>query len=251
VPARASDGRLVRIWMRAAGLIVVTALLASCAGGDGSAALPTASPSRPGLERPSATATATRSVDRPTRSLESSDSATIGPTTTQSESATASSPATTSAPAEDSSADGGAPAWLWWLLGALVVAAGVAVPLVARARRRGAWDGDLAAAEGEVAWFSRVLLPELRQGGTAEHVRGGWTVAEARVVAVEDRLTTLQASAPDDVRRARARTLRDAVRSGGDRIRGLGKADRVATLLEFDQVAATLEAALAQPTQTV
>jgi len=140
---------------------------------------------------------------------------------------------------------------VWWLLAALVVAACVGVPLVVRARRHGAWDRDLAAAEAEVAWFSRVLVPELRQGATAEHARGGWTVAEARVVAVEDRLTALLASAPDDVRRVRARMLRDAVRSAGDRIRGLGSADGVATLLEFDQVAVTLEAALVHPTQTV
>jgi hypothetical protein len=128
-----------------------------------------------------------------------------------------------------------------------VVAAGVGIPLLVRSRRRGAWDDELAAAEAEVAWFARVLVPELRQGDSAAHVRGGWAVAEPRVVAAEDQLTALEASAADEARRTRARTLRDAVRSAGDRLRGLGEADGVGALLELDQVAGTLETALAEP----
>ena len=53
---------------------------------------------------------------------------------------------------------------------------------------------DLAAAEDEVAWFARVLIPELRQSGSAEQVAGGWAVGSSRVSAVEDRLTALEAS---------------------------------------------------------
>jgi hypothetical protein len=166
---------------------------------------------------------------------------------TESSSAASASPAT-SAPADDSSSETGVPSWLWWLLGALVVAAAVAVPLLLTARRRRAWDADLAAALEDVAWFSRVLVPELRQGQSAAHVRGGWAVAEPRVAAAEDRLTALEASAPDEARRTRARTVRDAVRAAGDRLRGLGDTDGVATLLELDQVGVTLEAALAEPT---
>ena len=48
------------------------------------------------------------------------------------------------------------------LLAAVIVAVAVAVPLLLRARRRRAWRADLAAAEGEVAWFARVLVPQLR-----------------------------------------------------------------------------------------
>lgn len=124
----------------------------------------------------------------------------------------------------------------------------MAIPLLVRARRRGAWNTDLAAAEAEVAWFARVLIPELRQGETPDGVRGGWRVAESRVTAVEDSLTALEASAPDDASGARARTLRDAVRSASHSVRDL--ADAAAPSVEWDAVAATLEAALAEPGQT-
>lgn len=248
MPTRAQDfdGALLRTSLRLAGLTVILAFLASCGGGGaGSGASPTASPSRSGIGPPSASATATRSIPGPTRSPQRSESPAPASPTTPGESTTPSSPATSSAPADSSSTDGTTPAWLWWLLGGLAVAACVAVPLLVRSRRRGAWNADLAAAEGEVAWFSRVLVPELRQGESTEHVRGGWTVAEARVAAVEDRLTALEASAPDDVGRTRARALRDAVRSARNRIRDVGEGDAVAPSREWDQVAATLEAALA------
>lgn len=66
----------------------------------------------------------------------------------------------------------GAPSWLWWLLAAVVLAVVVAVPLIIRARRRGAWRADLASAEDEMAWFARVLVAELRQmGSLAEAMR--------------------------------------------------------------------------------
>ena len=51
---------------------------------------------------------------------------------------------------------------------------------------------DLAEAEGELAWFARELLPELRQVGSREQVAGGWTVGQTRVAAAEDRLTVLE-----------------------------------------------------------
>ena len=55
----------------------------------------------------------------------------------------------------------GAPSWLWWLLGALAVGAIIAVPLLSR-RRRQAWEAELAAAEDEVIWLARDLVPQLR-----------------------------------------------------------------------------------------
>jgi hypothetical protein len=108
---------------------------------------------------------------------------------------------------------------VWWLAGALLVAAAVATPLWVRARKRRRWRADLAEAEQEVEWFLRVLIPELQQAGSPAVVRGGWGVGEARVAAVEDRLTGLAASAPDDAGRARAVELRDAVRQARERIR--------------------------------
>jgi hypothetical protein len=104
---------------------------------------------------------------------------------------------------------------------------------------------DLAAAEEEVAWFARVLIPELRQPGSAEQVAGGWAVGSSRVSAVEDRLTALEASAPDDAGRTRARTLRDAVRGSRARMQelvGSGASDTLPQ--DLDAVATELEAAL-------
>jgi hypothetical protein len=122
----------------------------------------------------------------------------------------------------------------------------VAVPLLVRARRRRAWKADLAATEKEVAWFAHVLIPELRQAGSADHVAGGWAVGSNRVSAVEDRLTALEASAPDAAGRTRARTLRDAVQAAQARMQELVGSEATDTLpWDFDAVAAELEAALA------
>ena len=104
---------------------------------------------------------------------------------------------------------------------------------------------DLAAAEDEVAWFARVLIPELRQSGSAEQVAGGWAVGSSRVSAVEDRLTALEASAPDDTGRTRARTLRDSVRASRARMQELVASAATDTLpQDLDAVVTELEAAL-------
>ena len=137
------------------------------------------------------------------------------------------SPSSSSPPSQDpgSSGEAGAasatatPSWVWWLLGALLVAAAVAIPLWVHTRKGTRWRAELAESEGEIAWFVRVLIPELQQAGSPAEVRGGWGVGEPRVVAVEDRLTELAASAPDDGGRARAVELRDAVRTARERIR--------------------------------
>jgi hypothetical protein len=147
--------------------------------------------------------------------------------------------------AAGSAADTGVPSWLWWLLAAGALAIAVAVPLLVRARRYRAWGADLTAAEEEVAWFARVLVPELRQAGSADQVAGGWAVGSSRVSAVEDRLTALEASAPDDAGRARALTLRDAVRvSRGHMERLVGSAATDTVMRDLDAAAAELEAAL-------
>jgi hypothetical protein len=135
---------------------------------------------------------------------------------------------------------------LWWVLAVVALAVVVAVPLVVRARRRRAWRADLASAEDEVAWFGRALVPELRRMGSLAEVAGGWNVAAGRVMAVEDRLTALEASAPDEAARTRSRTLRDAVRAARGRMQELlesGSLDTVSR--DLDAVAAELEGALA------
>jgi len=106
---------------------------------------------------------------------------------------------------------GGLPAWLWWVLAALLAA--LAAYLILRARRRAAWDAEVAEAEAEVSWLGRELLAQLQQTTTTDALAGGWQVSAARVREVEDRLTGLEASAPDEQRAARATELRDAVRS--------------------------------------
>lgn len=122
----------------------------------------------------------------------------------------------------------------------------VAVPLLRRARRRRTWQADLAMAEDEVAWFAHSLVPDLRRAASLDQAAGGWAVGSSRVSALEDRLTALEATAPDDADRGRARTLRDAVRASRNRLGGLIAArDADALLRDLDAVAAELDTALA------
>ena len=85
--------------------------------------------------------------------------------------------------------------------------------LYLRSRRRQAWDAELDGAQAEVGWLARELLPQLQRSSTSDALAGGWQVSADRVSAAEDRLTGLEASAPDETRAARARSLRDAVRA--------------------------------------
>ena len=135
----------------------------------------------------------------------------------------ATSPGTTDEPAEgDADEDSeGVPAWVWWLLAALALALAVGIPLLVRSRRSKAWSADLAGAEQEVVWLVRELLPSLQRTGSREQAVGGWAVASERVLALDDRLTSLEATAPNDSGRERARTLRDAVRVARGRMDSL------------------------------
>lgn len=120
----------------------------------------------------------------------------------------------------DEDADG-VPAGVWWLLAALVAGLAIGVPLVLRSRRRQAWRSDFATSQAEATWLSRELLPELRRAGTREQVAGGWAVSSARVAALEDNLTALEATSPDESGGAQAKALRDAVRAGRVGVEGL------------------------------
>jgi hypothetical protein len=96
-----------------------------------------------------------------------------------------------------------------------------------------------------VAWFARVLVAELGQSGSLDQVEGGWAVGANRVAAVEDRLTVLQASAPDDATRTSTRALQDAVRASRGRVEELLQSgDPQAISPTLNEVAAELEAAL-------
>ena len=130
------------------------------------------------------------------------------------------SPSPSSSPAGEA-AETSAPSWFWWALAGLLLAAAVATPLLVRSHRRRVWRADFATAEQEVAWFARVLVPELGQSGSLDQVGGGWTVGVNRIFAIEDRLTVLEGSAPDDASRTATRILRDAVRRSRGRVEEL------------------------------
>jgi hypothetical protein len=126
-----------------------------------------------------------------------------------------------------------------------VLAAAIATPLLVRAHRRQVWRADFGAAEQEVAWFARVLVPELGQSPSLDQLQGAWTVGVNRITAVEDRLTALESSAPDDAARAETRTLRDVVRASRERVDELLRAgDPDAVSPTLNEVAARLETAL-------
>jgi hypothetical protein len=120
-----------------------------------------------------------------------------------------------------------------WLVLAAVLA-GLAWFLWARARRGSAWDAEVADAETDVAWFGRELLPQLQRSLTPDALAGGWQVSAERVGAVEDRLTGLEGTAPDEERAARARALRDAVRASRTDVEALvATRDQAATPVQL------------------
>lgn len=132
----------------------------------------------------------------------------------------------------------------WVALAVLAVAATVGVWLLVRARRQRGWLARLQAGTAEVEWFARELIPQLRASGSVDRVAGGWQVAMPRVASAEDQLTVLESSARSQEDVARARQLRDAVRSREkmEALSGPGRHDEWA--LDLDDVAALLKAAL-------
>jgi hypothetical protein len=212
---------------------------------DSPSATDTESPSPTDTESPSPTST--NEPGSPTTEAPSPTSR----TTTVTNSATSTrSPAPSPSPSAGTSSDrSGVPGWLWFVIAALLVAVAAAIPLVVGARRRRAWWAALSSCEEEVAWFARVLAPQLRQAPTTERAAGAWGVESGRVIAVEDKLTELRSSAPDEAGRARAGNLRDAVRQSRGRIESLfaAAADRDSLAAGLSEVAASLEAALRPP----
>lgn len=208
---------------------------------------PTPTPTPTKTPKPTETVTVTES---PTPTETPSESAT--PTETPSESATPTesptespSPTETAEPDETEAAEedeeNWAPAWVYWLLGLVLLAAAIGIPLYLWARRRNGWRSEVAAAEADMVWLARTHLPELRlKADSPERVAGGWEVAgEGRASAAEDHLTALEASAPDETEAARVRALRDGVRAARLRLSGLQG------LTSAEAVAGTLDAAIA------
>jgi hypothetical protein len=161
---------------------------------------------------------------------------TATPTPTQSQALTATSSTTSSTPA-----------WLWWLIGAVVLVVAVLIAFLMRKRnRKRAWADKLSSSETDVAWFARELIPQLSQAPSVQQMAGGWRISSDRVIAAEDRLTTLEAAAVDDMGRGQARTLRDAVRGARARLDTLATVyDRAEALSQLQAAAGELEAAMA------
>jgi hypothetical protein len=237
-------------------------------GGEGGAATPTRTPSGDRtLDRPTL-----RPTDLPT--LEPSDRPTLKPTDRPTEGpdeetpgkpapadserpAVPASPSaeveeqTASAASDAGTSDQMVPTWLWWLLAALLVGAAIAVPLIVRSRHRAAWRRELADAEGELAWFARELLPQLRHASSREEVAGGWTVGEQRVVEAEDRLTVLASTARDQAGRDRCRELLVASRQARDGMKALSRpGPHDSWALDLDTVMSDLEHVLSGHART-
>ena len=138
------------------------------------------------------------------------------------------------------------------MLAALVLLGVVlALILVPRARRRGAWDTELASAEQELRWLAHDLLPQLQRAGSPDEVAGGWQVAAGRVSLVEDKLTGLESAAPDSSRARRARVMRDAVRAARQGMEArLASRDPTTLARDLAAIATQLSVALEAPPRT-
>ena len=204
-------------------------------------------PSEPASQSPTEIRSETPSE---TPSQSPSETPTASPTESAPPSATAEAsptPSPESADGETSTDEDGVPAGVWWLVAAVVAGLAIGVPLVLRSRRRKTWQANYATARAEAAWLTRELVPELRRSGSREQVAGGWGVSSARVRALEDSLTALEATSPDEPPGAQARALRDAVRAARVRIEALvAPGSGLSTSAELAGVSTDLELALRQ-----
>ena len=207
---------------------------------------PTANPTPTLTETERATATTTATVTLPPTVI-AAPTVTAAPTPQPATPTPTPTAAQTEAVTPASSDTSSTPAWLWWLLGAIVLAvAVVSTFLIRRNNRKQAWADKLSSSEADVAWFARELIPHLSQAPSVQQIAGGWRISSDRVIAAEDRLTSLEAAAIDDVGRGQARTLRDAVREARARLDALAVVGDMATALsQLQGAAGELEAALA------
>lgn len=190
-----------------------------------------------------ATATTTATVTLPP-TVTAAPTVTLAPTPQPATPTPTPTAAQTEAVTPTSSDTSSTPAWLWWLIGAIVLAvAVVSAFLIRRNNRKQAWADKLSSSEADVAWFARELIPHLSQAPSVQQMAGGWRISSDRVIAAEDRLTSLEAAAIDDVGRGQARTLRDAVREARARLDALAVGgDMAMALSQLQGAAGELEA---------
>jgi hypothetical protein len=205
---------------------------------------PTVTSAPDGAPRPTVTRTPITPTPTPTPTATLAPTVTSAPPTPQTATPT---PTQSQALTATSSTTSSTPAWLWWLIGAVVLAVAVLIAFLMRKRnRKRAWADKLSSSETDVAWFARELIPQLSQAPSVQQMAGGWRISSDRVVAAEDRLTTLEAAAVDDMGRGQAQTLRDAVRGARARLDTLATVyDRAEALSQLQAAAGELEAALA------
>ena len=203
---------------------------------------PTANP----VSTETATATTTATVTLPP-TVTAAPTVTLAPTPEPATPTPTPTAAQTEAVTPTSSSTNSTPAWLWWLIGAIVLAVIiVSAFLIRRNNRKQAWADRLSSSEADVAWFARELIPQLSQAPSVQQIAGGWRISSGRIVAAEDRLTSLESTATDEIDRGQARILRDAVRSARARLDALAVVGDMGTAMSQLQAAAgELEAALA------
>jgi len=197
------------------------------------------------------TPAATTTTQPTTTSTTATPTTTTTPPTTTTTTETPSTTTTTPEPTgtvgtEPTTAEAaGTPAWVWWLIAAILIALAIAIPLLLRRRRLEQWLAGFDTTRAAVAWFARALIPALRQTGSREAAGAAWGVSSERAIAAEDQLGSMSVTAPDDRTRQRALTLRDAVRGAIRQVDALvasGADD--SRLQQLDAVAAELETAL-------
>ena len=172
-------------------------------------------PTTPTESRPAPPPAPTRTPGTPTQTSTPTPSRTMPSTSAAAPTSTSGStpqPAPAATPVSSSPSP-----WVWWLIGLLIVGAGVALVLaVRRQRARKAWSARRAGAVTESTWLAHELVPNALSAQSPAARRDLWTAFRPRVGALHRNLSELVASAPSD-EIGRLDPLRDAVT-------GLGRA---------------------------
>jgi hypothetical protein len=115
--------------------------------------------------------------------------------------------------ATDPETPGAIPWWAWLLL-LLAVAGIVAGIVVMQGRRRRAvevWDRGLADAEDAALWLHERVLPPVLADRAPTVTATAWPAARPRLLELDEQLTALGRTAPDEERHAAVVTLRSAL----------------------------------------